>query len=419
MNNIFNLVRKELDKVFRNPRAVFTNFIMPGLLILIIYMSMGSIMSAKQDSVTASDIKIAVVNPSGIFNEAFTKYNNALVSGGANKLNFEFVNIDDINIDDFRNIIKYKTLENPTEEETAVYNRIMNSIGNQEYDAWLCFNKDFDEKYLAGNTDPKDKAVVGLFGKATLEKSSYAQSTLSAVIELMQPKTIQISKIDFSTNTEFSQKMMSTMVPMFLIIFIFAGGMAVGADSIAGEKERGTIATLLMTPIKRSNIIVGKIISLIVLTIVSAIGPFLAIIISMPQMMKSMGVGMSGSFGLTVTSAFQIFLLVLLTALLATALFLLLSTIAKNIKEATVFITPVYMLVIVLTVLTTTMNIGGNIGFYFVPFMNIAIGINSAIMGTLGAIPLICISLSSIAYFGILLALAIKLFNKESVIFSK
>ena len=71
---------------------------------------------------------------------------------------------------------------------------------------------------------------------------------------------------DMATEEDLSAQVFSMMVPMLLMIFLFSGCMAVAPESIAGEKERGTIATLLVTPVKRSHLAVGKIISLSVIT---------------------------------------------------------------------------------------------------------------------------------------------------------
>lgn len=69
----------------------------------------------------------------------------------------------------------------------------------------------------------------------------------------------------------------SSMLPMLLMIFLFTGCMSVAPESIAGEKERGTIATLLVTPVKRSHIAIGKIIALSIIALLSGISSTLGI----------------------------------------------------------------------------------------------------------------------------------------------
>lgn len=413
MNKIFNLVKKELDKIFKNPRAILSTFILPGLLIFIIYMVMGNVMATQQDDLSKQNYKVAVVNPSQKFTEAFTVYNTILQQNG-NKLNFEFIGVDST-LEDMTDLIKYD--ENKAGEEVKELRKnIQTSIEKEEYDAWICFNANFDEKIEGNNVN--DPAVVGVFGKVSLDKSQFATTNINSVLEKMQPKLILRAPIDFSTEKDISQTLLASFIPMMLMIFVFAGGMSVGADAIAGEKERGTISTLLMTPIKRSHIIYGKIISLAVITILSAIGPFVAVILSIPQLMKSSGVNLSIGAGLSVGMVFNILGLVLMTTLLATSVFLVMSTIAKSVKEASMFATPVYLLVVVLAVLATNVKATG-IGFYFVPFMNIALALNGAITETLTVGATMATIFSTLGYCIILILLSIKLFNSERILYSK
>jgi len=71
-------------------------------------------------------------------------------------------------------------------------------------------------------------------------------------------------------DTEFMGKIIASLLPMLMIMFLFSGAMSIGPESIAGEKERGTIATLLVTPVKRKEIAIGKILALSVLSLISA-----------------------------------------------------------------------------------------------------------------------------------------------------
>ena len=65
-------------------------------------------------------------------------------------------------------------------------------------------------------------------------------------------------KYDVATEKDTSAQLFSMLLPMLLMSFLFSGCMAVAPESIVGEKERGTIATLLVTPMKRSELAVGN-----------------------------------------------------------------------------------------------------------------------------------------------------------------
>ena len=90
---------------------------------------------------------------------------------------------------------------------------------------------------------------------------------------------------DLASEEDISAQVFSMMVPMLMMAFLFSGCMAVAPESIAGEKERGTIATLLVTPLKRSHLALGKILSLSVIAILSGLSSFLGTMLSLPKLM--------------------------------------------------------------------------------------------------------------------------------------
>ncbi|WP_235899537.1 ABC transporter permease subunit [Suipraeoptans intestinalis] len=105
---------------------------------------------------------------------------------------------------------------------------------------------------------------------------SYRQTLLVERVEDLRQLTV------FEVNTDNSQmyiqdkakatgKMAGTMLPYFVTVFLFAGAMGIGTDMIAGEKERGTMYSLLVTPIQRSSIVLGKVFSLMTISGISAI----------------------------------------------------------------------------------------------------------------------------------------------------
>ena len=68
-----------------------------------------------------------------------------------------------------------------------------------------------------------------------------------------------------------SGKALGMMLPYFITILLFAGAMGIGTDMIAGEKERGTMASLLVTPVKRKSIVLGKVFALMTISGISSV----------------------------------------------------------------------------------------------------------------------------------------------------
>ena len=79
---------------------------------------------------------------------------------------------------------------------------------------------------------------------------------------------------DFSAPTDFAVNMMSGLLPFIVVIMIFSSAMSVTLESVAGEKERGTLATILVTSAKRSHIVFGKVIPLSCISSIGALSSF-------------------------------------------------------------------------------------------------------------------------------------------------
>ena len=90
---------------------------------------------------------------------------------------------------------------------------------------------------------------------------------------------------DLASKEDSTAQFFAMMLPMLMTMFLFSGCMAIAPESIAGEKERGTIATLLVTPIKRSELAIGKIISLSAIGLLSGLSSFVGTMLSLPKLM--------------------------------------------------------------------------------------------------------------------------------------
>ena len=123
---------------------------------------------------------------------------------------------------------------------------------------------------------------------------AYRQFLLSQRVSDMEQLTVfQINsdndEMYIQDEKKASGKAIGTMLPYFITILLFAGAMGIGTDMIAGEKERGTMASLLVSPIKRSSIVLGKVFSLMTVSGISSLIYVIAMVICAPIMMGYMG----------------------------------------------------------------------------------------------------------------------------------
>ena len=161
---------------------------------------------------------------------------------------------------------------------------------------------------------------------------------------------------------------------VLILSFILSSALGIGTDAVAGEKERGTLAKLLLLPIPRNHIIIGKILSTTFLTILSALSSFIGIMASLP-FLKTIFAGNEGeiidviSYG--ASDVLLLLLVLLLLAALASSLLLLASTIAKTIKEASALAMPIFIGVMILPMVTMfSEKTDANPALYLIPFYN-------------------------------------------------
>lgn len=215
--------------------------------------------------------------------------------------------------------------------------------------------------------------------------------------------------------------LLGNLIPMLIIMLLFSGSMAVAPTAIAGEKERGTIATLLVTPMKRSELALGKIISLSCFALLSGLSSFLGIILSLPKMLN-IGTEEADQLNLALpyqTSHFAlIFLLIVSTVLIIISAISIFSAWAKDVKSAGTIITPL-MLFIMLAALTPIIGSPSSPLLYLIPVYNSAQCMASVFSFKVELLPLIITISANIIYtIGAVIALA-KMFNSEKIMFSK
>ena len=184
-------------------------------------------------------------------------------------------------------------------------------------------------------------------------------------------------------------KILGMFLPFILIIFLMASAMGVGIESVSGEKERGTIATLLVTPIKRSQLAIGKILSVSIMGILSSIASFVGTVVAFPIYINSIGSmesGGSGSgidvselFGLYNTNDFlMLFAILIVAVLLFVSLVLVVSTFAKTLKESNALFMPVYIITMGISVVTMmSQDVPSEILPYLIPLYNIILGLKA------------------------------------------
>lgn len=323
MKNLLTIIKKELKRFFTDTRMLIT-LILPGVMIFVLYTIMGDTISNNIGGDSNTTYKVAIVNEPESYELLF------------GDLKIEYV--DDV-----------------SEEEAKV------KVEAKELDLFASYPLDFVTQ-IANGTNPE----VTLFYNASSQNSNYIASYYTSVLSnVLQPFTYSLE--DYSTSLDSSVMLITSLVPFLLITFLYSGTMAVAPESIAGEKERGTIANLLMTPVKRSTIALGKIIALSLVATVSAISSFIGLMLSLPKLAGGIDINL-GIYG---PSTYILLLLVLLTTVfIFVAIISLVSTYAKSIKEASALSVPLMVVIMLVGVSSLMGSAQTNSWLYLIPVYN-------------------------------------------------
>lgn len=390
--NIITIIKKEFARFFGDKRMVFTTVLMPGLLIYVLYSFMGNGLASQFETDEDYVHQIHTVNlPDSL--ESFSMMDNV-------------------------NLI--------AEKESAI-DEVKQEIADKDTDTLVVFPEDFEEQVAAYDslTAKSPAPNVEVYYNSTSTESSAAYQLVSYALDSYE--SALANKFDVNAATDDSYDLASKedstaqffamMLPMLMTMFLFSGCMAIAPESIAGEKERGTIATLLVTPIKRSELAIGKIISLSAIGLLSGLSSFVGTMLSLPKLMGDASDLMdAGVYGMT--EYVQLLIVILTTVLVIIGLISIISGFANSVKEAGTAATP--LMIVVMLIGVTSMLSGGapkEFYWYLIPIYNSVQSMNAIFSFTASGVNLAVTAVSNLVYTLLMVVVLTKIFDSEKIMY--
>jgi sodium transport system permease protein len=304
------------------------------------------------------------------------------------------------------------------------------TIEKKEKDIVVVFPKNFENDVLAYNSmDAKTKAPqVEVYYNSSRTESSRAYASVTAILDQYESSMINKfdvngnadSKYDLASDKDITAEIFSSLFPMLLMTFIFSACMSVAPESIAGEKERGTLTTVLVTPIKRSELAIGKIISLSIIAILSGISSFTGTALSLPKLMTGNAAEAVNTNVYGVQDYALLFLIVISSVLIIISVIAIISAFARNVKEAASYISPLLILVMVVSISTMFGNgVPSEVYWYFIPLYNCVQCMSSVFLFNVSVLHVIITVISNIIYSCVFVWILTKMFNSEKVMLAK
>ena len=399
MKNILAIMKKELRRFFGDKRMIAT-LILPGLLIYVIYSLMGGALSE---------------NLAGGGED--TEYR--VLTHGSSEL------ISAVTLNSGMNITYYRC-PNCTEEHDPA--AISKSINEEGFHAYLVIPEDFDQRIAA--YDPATglpAPEVKIYYNSSDADSATAYSTLLALLGALESSManrfdVNISPdavFDVATEEDLTGMLFSMLMPLLLIILMFSSCMAMTAESIAGEKERGTIATLLITPIKRSELALGKIAALSVMSLLGGLCSFVGVLLALPKLMGGEAMDVVDTSVYTMGDYAMILCVILSTILVFVSLIAVLSALANSAKEASTLVSPLMLVVTVIGVSGMFGSPDKSLGLFLIPIYNSVQCISGVFSMSYEPIQIILTVVANLLTAGVFAVVLTRMFNSERVMFKK
>ena len=395
-SNTLTIIKKEFARFFGDRQMLFTTVIMPGLLIYLIYSFMGMAMKKMATEGTNELVTLCVENlPASVA---------PLIDAiPATSVSQQAVSQEDID---------------------GLEDKNLNVV-------LMRFPEAFDEK--VANYDPQSGIAapnVEIYYNSANNASSRVYHILETSLTAYEDQLsnrFDINRADSegaafdrASSDEMLGSILSKLIPMLILMLLFSGVMAIAPSAIAGEKERGTIATLLVTPLRRNELALGKVVSLSCIALLSGISSFIGIVLSLPKMIPTDAAGVELGLNFTGSDYVVLLLIIFATVLIMASAVSILSALAKDVKNAGTMITP-FMLVVMFCGLTPMFQNGApeSLTAYLIPFYNSIQAMTSVFAHEMKWMPVIVTLAANVVYTGIAVWVLTRMFNSEKVMFSK
>lgn len=391
------IYKKELARIFKDKKMIFSVFLLPVLIMVGIMALVGNLATRQAEDIQSHKSIVYMINKPDSFSA--------------------FLEAADLNME-------VNTIKTDSEREN-----VMDLLRNGDADLLIEFPENFDsiiQEYQTGDEVPQIKTYYNpsedysasayeLISNQTLE--AYRQTLLSqrvADMNGLQIFTVNSDNKDMivQDDQKASGKALGMMLPYFITILLFAGAMGIGTDMIAGEKERGTMASLLVTPVKRKSIVLGKVFALMT---ISGISSVIYIVVMGATFPKILGGDSGLDIEITPEQIVMIGILLVAIAFLYSAIVILISVFARDLKEASTYITPAYMVVLVIGMMTMFTTSEAGMKDYLIPFYNTALALKGILTSEVTMAQYGVTLVMTLVLGGILTAVIAKAFESEKV----
>ncbi len=314
-------------------------------------------------------------------------------------------------------------------------------IKDKQIEALVIIPDDFVDKtnsIVSGGVSVGKLPVIDIYTLKTRDQASFTANQLEGALsayrneitrKALQEKNVPIEiikpfdveQINIATPKEMGSKVAGQFLPYILILMALTGAMYPAIDLTAGEKERGTMETLLVSGIARINIVLGKFYTVFTASVVTAFLSILsmsftgAIALKWLERIPEFAGIIDFKFGLNDVGLMIIAMLPLCA--IFSSLLMTLSLFAKSFREAQSYISPLMFLVIFPAMSSLMPGVEASKNLAVIPVINVSMLLKDGFAGEVDPMITILTMLVNLVLAAFGLLLVVRMFKRESVLF--
>ena len=392
LRNSLIVYRKELRDMLRDKRTIRSMVIIPVIAFPLLFWGIGKVMTS-------------------VMGEAATEIAPIMVHGGTDspKVLAALRKVPGIRVLPYRDDAKQEVsdkkiralIELPDDIDTIATGSQSKqvSIGYYENDVKSEMTKDKLQKFFDDYRDGVARAALVARGMSP---------------NILEPFKVQADNV--APPAKVSAAIFGGWIPYLIIIFSFTGAMYPAMDLTAGEKERGTLETILSSPVSRTDLVIGKFLMVMTASVVTAVLSLASVGFAGRHMMSG---AQQHTMNLSISPSTVIAVAVMLLPLtvLFASMLLAVALLAKSYREAQTYVSPLVFVAIAPAIIGALPGVELNWKTALVPILNTSLVSKEVIGGTYHWTTMLMVFGMTCVYAAISLGAAIYMFNREDVLF--
>ena len=381
MNNLWNILKKELREMFRDKKSLSMMLVIP-IFVPLIVLGMSALFEVQANKDIEEYNKIGFVYELSEEEKNIAKeLNIEITEGNENELKTKYEN-DEIDLYITKDGSKY--IINGNDSEVTTYAKTLMESYFNIYKEYL------QSGYLQeNNVNPNE--VLNII---TVEENITEEENMF---------------VSYIRNYAF----------VFIIMAITVSATYPATDTTAGERERGTLETLLTFPIKSKDIIVGKFLAVTIASILTGIISLILAIISVAIAQNAFSIYEGLNIMFSPISILLSVIIIVAYSFFISGLCIAIASSSKTFKEAQSALTPLTFISLFPGMIAFMIGVTGTPLLSIIPFINYVVVFTDTSAGNIDWLNIALMVVSTIIYISIVLTYIIKQYKSEKILFSK